>query len=75
MKLSIKIFDLDGKELEIENKVLSDIVFESEETIEFFIHCIKTSLPLNFQYKIIPEKEYNLVTHREDKSISIVKKQ
>lgn len=57
MRLKIKVFDTEGKELEIENQIIGDILFESEEAIEFFIHCIRTCLPLNFQYKIIPEKE------------------
>lgn len=57
IELRLIILDCDGKELEIENKIIGDIIFESEEAIEFFIHCIKNSLPLNFQYKVIAEKE------------------
>ncbi|WP_019156655.1 hypothetical protein [Robertmurraya massiliosenegalensis] len=54
MGLRIIILDSNGKELEIENKVIEDIIFESEEEIEF-----KNSLPLNFQYKVIGEKRVN----------------
>ena len=57
MKFKLKILDFEGYELEIENKVIGNIIFESEEAIELFIHCIRTSLPLNFQYKVIREKE------------------
>ena len=57
MGLKVIILDFEGKELEIENRIISHILFESEEAVEFFIRCIKTSLPLNFQYKVIHEKE------------------
>lgn len=49
--------DNGGKELEIENQVIGSILFESKEAEEYFIHCIKTSLTLNFQYKVVHEKE------------------
>jgi methyl coenzyme M reductase beta subunit len=59
MKFKVKIYDKEGKELEIENKVIGHIVFESEEAIDFFINAIKSSLPVNFEYIVIPEKEAN----------------
>lgn len=57
MGLRIIILDSNGKELENENNVVKDIIFESEEAIEFFIHSIKNSLLLSFQYKVIEEKK------------------
>lgn len=68
MKFRVIIIDAEGKELEIENKIIGDILFESEEAFEFFINAIKSSLPSNFEYKIIPEKDTNknhLISHRE----------
>jgi hypothetical protein len=59
MKFKLKIYDKEGKELEIENQVIGDILFESEQAINFFINAIKNSLPANFKYKVIPEKEAN----------------
>jgi hypothetical protein len=67
MKFRVIIFDAEGKELEIENKIIGDILFESEEAFEFFINAIKSSLPSNLEYKITPEKDTNnnhLVRHR-----------
>lgn len=57
MKFRVKIFDYKGKELEIENKVIGDIKFESESSIEFFIQAIRKSLPQNFQFIVIPENQ------------------
>jgi len=44
MGLRVILLDSYGKELEIENKVIGEIIFDSEKEIEFFIYCIKTSL-------------------------------
>jgi len=52
MGLRLILLDSYGNELDIENKVIENIIFDSEKAIEFFIHCIKTSLPVNFQYKV-----------------------
>ncbi|MGG1678533.1 hypothetical protein ACIFOT_22785 [Neobacillus sp. NRS-1170] len=57
MIFRVKIFDQKGKELEIENKIISGILFESEEAIEFFLNAIRSSLPPNFQYKVIFENQ------------------
>jgi hypothetical protein len=57
MKFRVKIFDHKGKELEIENKVIGDIKFESERAIEFFIQAIRNSLPPNFLFIVIPENQ------------------
>lgn len=57
MKFKMKIFDKEEQELEIENKVIGHMVFESEQAIDFFINAIKGSLPANFKYKVIREKE------------------
>lgn len=59
MKFKIEIFDKEGQKLEIENKVIGHVVFESEQAIDFFINAIKSSLPTNFEYKVIREKEVN----------------
>lgn len=59
MRFKVKLFDDKGQELEIENITIDDILFESEEAVSFFINAIKKSLPLNFQYIMIPEKEVN----------------
>lgn len=53
----LKILESDGNELEIENKVLKDITFESETTAEAFIEAIKVILPQSFNYKIVTVKE------------------
>jgi hypothetical protein len=37
MIFRVRIFDQKGQELEIENKVIGGILFESEEAIEFFL--------------------------------------
>jgi hypothetical protein len=57
MKFKVKVFDVERKELEIENQVIGNILFESEKVVELFINAIKSSLPSNFRYKIIPENE------------------
>ncbi|MBV7505283.1 hypothetical protein KW850_08455 [Bacillus sp. sid0103] len=57
MIFRVRIFDQKGQELEIENKVIGGILFESEEAIEFFINAIRSSLPPNFLYKVIPENQ------------------
>lgn len=57
MKFKVKIFNKEGQELEIENKIIGPIIFESEQAIDFFINAIKNSLPLNFQYKVLPVRE------------------
>ena len=57
MKFRMKLFDHNGKELEIENIVIGDIKFESERAIEFFIKAIRNSLPPNFQFIVIPENQ------------------
>lgn len=62
MKFRVTILDAEGNELEIENKVIGDILFESEQAFEFFINAIRSSLPSNFEYKVIPEKSAN--SHR-----------
>lgn len=59
MRFKIKLFDIEGKELELENKTIGDILFESEESVDFIINAIRKNLPPNFQYKMIPEKEVN----------------
>lgn len=59
MKFKVKIYDKEGRDLEIENKVIDHIIFESEQAIDFFINAIKGSLPVNFEYKVIPQKEVN----------------
>jgi hypothetical protein len=72
MKFKVKLFDAKGQELEIENNVIGDILFECEQAFDFFINAIKSSLPSNFQYKVIPEKEVhknNSVRNRKDSSI------
>jgi hypothetical protein len=57
MKFKVKIFDHEGKELEIENNVLGDIKFESEREIDFFIKAIRNSLPPNYQFIVIPKNQ------------------
>jgi hypothetical protein len=59
MKFKVKMFNKEGKELKTENKIIGHIIFESEQAIDFFINAIKNSLPLNFQYKVIPVKGVN----------------
>ncbi|MGG3641455.1 hypothetical protein ABES38_08755 [Bacillus gobiensis] len=54
MKFKVKVFDKEGQELEIANKVIEDLVFESEQAIECFINSIKGSLPIGFKYNVIP---------------------
>lgn len=53
MKFKVKLFDAEGKELEIENKIIGDLVFESKQAFDFFINAIRECLPPNFQYKVI----------------------
>ncbi|MBS4221793.1 hypothetical protein [Lederbergia citrea] len=56
MKFRIKIYSAEGNELEIENKIIGDILFVSEQAIELFINAIGSSLPPNFKYKVFYEK-------------------
>lgn len=46
------IFDVEGKELELENKIFDEILFYSEQAIEFVIHAIRNKLSSGFQYKV-----------------------
>lgn len=57
MKCKIKLFNAEGHELDIENKVISDITFESEQAINKFINAIRELLPHDFHYNVIPQKE------------------
>lgn len=57
LKYKIKLFDAEGHELNIENKVIRDITFESEQAINKFINAIRGLLPSGFHYHVIPQKE------------------
>ena len=72
MKFKVKLFDAEGQELEIANKIISDLLFDSEQALAFFINAIRTCLPPNFQYEVISEKDKNnSEKNKEDSSILI----
>lgn len=53
MKFEIRVFDKEGNELKLENKIFCGLPFESEKAIQKFIKAIKSELPSGFYYKII----------------------
>lgn len=56
MMFKVKLFDAKGRELEIENKIIGELVFESKQAFDHFINAIRECLPPDFQYKVISKK-------------------
>lgn len=57
MKYIVKVFDLDGQEMEFKNTVIGEekeVSFKNLKAAEAFIDGVKFSLPSTFQYRIIP---------------------
>ena len=60
MKFIVKVFDLNGQEMELENMIgeEKEVAFEDVKVAEAFIEGIKfKAYSLTFQYKIIPKEE------------------
>lgn len=58
LKYIVKVFDIEGQEMEFENTAIGEekeISFENVKAAEAFIEGIKISLPSTWQYKIIPK--------------------
>lgn len=63
MKFIVKAFDLNGKEIKLENENTviregKEVTFETLEAAQAFIEGIRISLPCTFQYEVI-QKEAN----------------
>lgn len=59
LKYIVKVFDLEGQEMEFENTAIGEekeISFENVKAAEAFIEGIKISLPSTWQFKIIPKE-------------------